>query len=200
MKNKKRRKNKIAPFIINFCKSISKEQPVLVPLLPIVGKKVNECFTVVPEHILANGGKQKIGWCIHVWRRVLIEAEFHCVWESPERELIDITPKIYKTDFIIFLPDTTKRYTGRQVDNIRKPLSSDKNVSQFIRLCQEHFRYVNKDNLADYHGEVTIKADFIDKHYRMQKLELYLMSKFGNERGYATTTGFKHYHMHHPYQ
>jgi hypothetical protein len=91
MKNK----NKMVPAIINFCKEISSEQPIFVSLRPVVDKPINECFSIVPKHITTHGGKQKIGWCIHVWRYVLIEAEFHCIWESPEGKLIDITPRVY---------------------------------------------------------------------------------------------------------
>lgn len=176
-------KNKIAPFILNFCNEISTEKPVLVPLSPLPDKPINECFTIVPEHIAAHGGKQKIGWCIHVWRKVLIEAEFHCVWESPEGKLIDTSPKIYQTDFIIFLPDPTKIYTGRQVDNIRKSISKDIKVSDYIRLNQEYFRYSNKGDLADHYGEVEIKEDFVDKYDLILELELHLMSKYGHNRG-----------------
>jgi hypothetical protein len=180
-----KRKNKIAPFVANFCKEISSENPVIIPLRPIVGKPQNECFNIVPEYISANGGKQKIGWYILCWRHVLIEAAFHCVWESPEGELIDITPKIYKMQNIVFLPDPTKNYTGRQVDNIRKPLAPDKNILKFISLAEEYIRYVNNGDLADYYGKVEIKEDFIHKYNFMKQLESHLVAKYGNSRSIA---------------
>ena len=125
----------------------------------------------------------------------MVEAEFHCVWESPEGELIDITPKMYETQNIIFLPDSTKNYTGRQVDNIRKSISLDKNVSRFINLSQEYFRYINQGDLAEHYGVVAIKEDFIDRYNLMVKLELDLVHKFENNRGIATSSGFVRYHM-----
>lgn len=176
-------KNKIDLFILNFCKEISTKSPVLVPLRPLPNKPINECFTIVPEHIVAHGGKQKIGWCIHVWRKVLIEAEFHCIWESPEGKLIDITPKNYQTDLIIFLPDSTKSYTDRQVDNIRKSISADKNVSDLIKLHQEYFKYSNKGDLANHFGKIKITEDFIDQYKLMGKIQNQLTSKYGNNRG-----------------
>lgn len=125
----------------------------------------------------------------------MIEAEFHCIWESPEGELFDITPKMYETENIVFLPDPTKSFTGRQVDNIRKSISVDPNVTRLISLHQEYFRYINHGDLADHYGAVTIKKDFADKHDLMVKLELDLMRKFGNDRGIAKSGGFVRYHL-----
>lgn len=181
-----KQKNKIALFIVNFCKEVSGEKPVVIPLRPLSDKPINECFTIVPEHIATHGGQQKIGWYILFWRQVLIEAVFHCVWESPEGKMIDITPKVHKAQNIVFLPDPTKSYAGRQVDNIRKPLVRDENISRFIRLAEEYFGYINKGDLADHYGEVIIKEDFIDQYEDMMKLELHLMSKYGDRRCMAT--------------
>jgi len=195
MKRKQKIRSNITPFIINFCKEISDESPVLVPLRPLSGKPINECFTIVPEYISTYGGKQKFGWCIHVWKKVLIEAEFHCIWESPEGELIDITPKNYRIDKIIFLSDPEKGYTGRQIDNIRKSISTDKQVTEFIKLAKEYFEYTNKGELADYYGEVKIKEDFIDQYNLMQELELNLIRKYGNYRGISVGGRFINYNL-----
>ena len=190
-----KRKNKgISQFILNFCKTISSEKPILIPLRPAVAKPVNECFTIVPKHILSYGGKQKIGWNILVWRKVLIEAEFHSVWESPEGEIIDISPKIYEADFVVFLPDPTKNYTGSQVNNIRKSLSTNRNVRKYISFFDEYFRHTNEGDLADYHGEIAIEREFIDKYKFMVELERELVSKFGNDRGISISGRFVKYH------
>jgi hypothetical protein len=182
-----KQKNKIAPFVLNFCKDISPENPVLIPLLPVPGKPQNECFNIVPEHISTYGGKQKIGWYILYWRRVLIEAVFHCVWESPDGELVDITPKVYKMKNIVFLPDPAKSYTGRQVDNIRKPLATDKNIHKFIALAQVRFGQTNEGDLADQHGIVELGEDFIRTNNELAKIERHLVVKYGNRRGIATS-------------
>ncbi len=137
-----------------------------------------------------------IGWSIHIWKGVIIEAEFHCVWQSPEGKIIDITPKDYEVENIIFLPDPSKCYTGRQVDNIRKSLSTDSNVTEFISITQEYFRYLNKGDLADYYGEITIKEDFINRYNLMQELELLLKRKHGENRGISTGGHFVNYRYH----
>ncbi|MCI5157955.1 MAG: hypothetical protein D3906_05840 [Candidatus Electrothrix sp. AUS1_2] len=192
---KRKNKNKISQFVLNFCENISSEKPILVPLRPVVSEPINECFIVVPEHISSNGGKQKIGWCIHVWRKVLIEAEFHCVWESPKGELIDISPKIYNIDSIIFLPDSAKNYSGLQVDNIRKPLANDSSVLLFIRLMGEHYRDVNKGDLANQYGKIQVDDAFIEKYKGMGELQANITRKYGQDRGISIGGRFIKYHM-----
>jgi hypothetical protein len=183
MKRKQKRNNKIAPFIITFCNEISNETPVLVPLRPIPGKPHNECFNVVPEHIIMNGGKERYGWCIHIWKRVLIEAEFHCVWENPAGKLFDLTPKTEKGNFIIFLPAPDKKYEGRQVENIRKPLSRDKDIRILIKLWGEYFRYLNQGDLAGQYGMITIRDEgFSRVADQLVETEMVLKSRYGNQR------------------
>ena len=50
----------------------------------------------------------------------MVEAEFHCVWASPEGDLIDLTPKIEHGDSIIFVPDPNISYTGVQIENTQE--------------------------------------------------------------------------------
>lgn len=183
MKRKRSRKNKIASFILNFCKEISDINPVIVPLRPLTGKPLNECVNIVPEHIREYGGKECLGWCIHIWKKVLIEAEFHCVWENPSGELIDLTPKKDKGDFIIFIPTPNIKYDGRQVNNIRKSLSIDKDIQRYINLWDEYFRYTNQGDLEDQYGEITIEEErFSRLTNQMVEIERKIKSKYGNKR------------------
>ena len=69
-----------------------------------------------------NGGGFQYGWQIWEWPDVMIEAEFHAVWNSPQGILIDITPKQIDTHKILFLPDANRTYEGKQVNNFRQPL------------------------------------------------------------------------------
>jgi hypothetical protein len=85
---------KVPNYIREFCKTISDQEPIIISLCPITGKPANECVTIVSEHIASHGGKQKFGWWIHVWKNVFVEAEFHSVWESPDSELVDLTPRV----------------------------------------------------------------------------------------------------------
>lgn len=178
-----KRKDKIASFIINFCKTISNEAPVIVPLRPVCREPLNHCVITVPEHIRANGGKEEYGWCIHIWKRVLIEAEFHCIWINPSGELIDLTHKREKGNHIIFLPDQNMKYDGRQVNNIRKALTPDPLIKNYINMWNEYFRYTNDGDLAYYHGELpAMPQEFYALNKNMLIVEQALIKRYGNQR------------------
>lgn len=148
-------KHKLDPRILTFCRKMSSERPFFVPHRPIPEKKMKECFSIVPEHVLAYGGIQRAGWKIHFWEKVWIEAELHCVWEDKLGRFVDLTPKLEKGNFIIFLPAPNIKYTGRQIDNIRKAVTSDPDVIMLIKLYADKFRYMNQGDLADQYGEIS---------------------------------------------
>lgn len=180
-------KKRIPQYILEFCQEISDQDPRIIPLRPIAQKPLNECLTIVPEHITKHGGKQKFGWCIHVWKGVLVEAEFHCVWETPEGNLVDLTPKKEHGDAIIFIPDPDIKYTGVQIENIRKPLTNNPDVKEFIQLFEEYFQHMNKGDLATQYGLISISDEnIINLAQRMVEVEQKIVKKFGNHRTLAT--------------
>lgn len=124
-------------YVKSFCKGISDIPPVSIPSSPVSDVPLNECFGVVEEHISANGGRGVIGWSIWEWPGVFIEAEFHMVWEAPDKTMVDLTPKPKAFETIIFLPDTKKQYRGRQIDNIRKPLIQSLTVQRFLDTAKK---------------------------------------------------------------
>ena len=138
----------------SFCLSISDKDPTFVPSKPLPGSPINECFSIVPQHIVTHGGKAHTGWSIWEWPGVMIEAELHMIWESPEGDLMDITPKPIDFDSILFLPDPKKEYRGRQFNNIRKPLVNSLLVRRYIETHNRIFVELNKGDLANYHGEI----------------------------------------------
>ena len=74
------------------------------------------------------------------------------------------------------VPDPRARYAGRQVDNVRVPLSSDPRVRQFIYLCQRRFELENTGALADQHGLVELPPG-IAKAHRMVMDQLDRLAK-----------------------
>ena len=117
----------------------------------------------------------------------MVEAEFHCVWASPEGDLIDLSPKIEKGDAIIFVPDPNAKYTGVQIENIRKPLTNNPDVREFIKLFHEYFLYMNKGDLATQYGQISISDEnTINLMQRISELEQKIKRKFGNHRTLAT--------------
>ncbi len=135
------------------------------------------------SHVKEHGGKQIYGWCIHVWKKVMIEAEFHCIWETPDGKLIDITPKKERGKEIVFIPDPEKIYNGQQVNNIRKPIATDQDIKRFIELFEEYFRIINEGELEDKHGYITINTEEFHKLAKeMVSIESKLRDEYGNQR------------------
>jgi hypothetical protein len=97
------------------------------------------------------------GWRIWEWPNTLIEAEFHAVWRTPDDRLIDITPAPNDFRRILFLPDSSRSYEGRQIDNIRKALYKHPLMDEFIRLWEEQFEIYNKGDRAYMHGRMSFK-------------------------------------------
>ena len=138
------------------------EQPQYVKVLVESGAEVNDCFCNLERKINRDGGRIQYGWAIWHLPGVLMEAEFHAIWISPERELIDISPRPIQFKKIMFLPDPKVVYSGRQIDNIRIPLNKDPRVKEFITLCEERYKIMNEGELADKHGPITIPHEKIE--------------------------------------
>lgn len=143
---------------------------------PVPDRAFNDCFVTVDRQVASNGGAPVFGWAIWEIPGVLIEAEFHAVWQQPEGTLLDMSARPLRCDSITFVPDPNARYAGRQVDNVRAPLSSDPRVRQFIYLCQRRFELENTGALADQHGLVELPPG-IAKAHRMVMDQLDRLAK-----------------------
>lgn len=86
----------------------------------------------------------------------MVEGEFHAVWRSPDGNLLDVTPNALNSDKILFITDPSRTYQGKQIDNIRIPLSKDQRVLEFIDLAHRRFLVMNEGDLAYQIGEVAI--------------------------------------------
>lgn len=140
---------KISPKILELAKEVSPmEKLQYIPLAPLSWCQELDCFGNVDEQVRKSGGSVQLGWQIWEFKNVLIEAEFHAVWKSPEGKLIDITPKPYAFKTILFIPDNTRQYTGRQIDNIRMPLKNDDEINLFIGMCKREFEIYNEGDRA----------------------------------------------------
>ena len=93
------------------------------------------CFPNVDEKVKRDGGKAHYGWAIHQ-TDLLCEAERHAVWESPNEDLIDITPREFVTENTMFVSDNNFIYTGQLVDNVRVNITSNPVVDDFIKVCE----------------------------------------------------------------
>lgn len=93
-----------------FLKRISSERAIFLSLTVMDGMEVAQCHMNVDRLVICNGGKAVYGWVI--WESSeLLEAEFHCVWQSPDgADLLDVTPRLHNQDKILFLPDPIRSF------------------------------------------------------------------------------------------
>lgn len=129
----------ISLVITEFCLNIApKAIPNFVEVHPHPESQPNECFYNVDAVVQKHGGHRILGWCIWKWANVLIEAEAHAVWQSPEGNLIDVTPHTGNESKILFLPDESMVYVGEPLPNHRKALTNSPLTAELITLCEEH--------------------------------------------------------------
>jgi hypothetical protein len=184
--------NEINERVMNFCNSISNERPIYVPVAPDADATAHNCFINVPNKIKKVGGRQVIGWAIWLWPQMYIEAEFHCVWISPDGLLIDITPKDKPTHKVFFLPDSTKKYDGQQVNNIRQAITNNGLIEDLFLVSDAiyyHTRYRNQGtgNKVTFKGE---DAQIFQWLVRWKKGILKMLEK-GDSRGGPCPCGSK---------
>jgi hypothetical protein len=108
-----------------------------VPVKAPEGALPNECFENVRLQVAAHGGGIRYGWMLWEWPAILLEAEFHAVWANPQGSLLDVTPKVDGEKQILFLPNSTRIYENKYVDNVRMALRDDRDVREFIQVVEE---------------------------------------------------------------
>jgi uncharacterized protein YecA (UPF0149 family) len=75
-------------------------------------------------------------------------------------------PKLHRS---LFLPDPALSDTGKQIDNIRKPLVDDAKLSTFINAANAIFDIYNRGERASQFGRIAITRD---EYAELQRLEL----------------------------
>jgi len=148
-----------APAVVKLCEAVcSGEEPRYVKRQFDQSAGTLDCFVDVDRRVSEQGGQTEYGWRIWIWPAVLIEAEFHAVWRSPEGELIDIsTPPDYAS-CVLFLPDPTRVWDGRQVKNVRVPLADNAEIAELIGIYDRVFEIQNHGELAYQYGRVEIES------------------------------------------
>ena len=110
--------------------------PAFVPVKPVAGAEINRCHVNVAEHVLEHGGDAVFGWII--WQsQVLLHAEAHCNWRSPQGEMIDITPKDDCEAQVLFLSDPNMKWQGRMIPSRRVARNQWLSVSKLIHLHEQ---------------------------------------------------------------
>ncbi|MFC1615215.1 zinc chelation protein SecC [Patescibacteria group bacterium] len=163
------------PNIIDLCKKLApNNQPIYLNIEIINGAIENECYKNVESQIKNQGGSIQYGW--QIWETIpdlMAEAEFHAVWVDNNGKFHDLTPKsLQGIDRILFLPDSVRKYSDRQIDNVRISLQDDDLIKKFIENAEKCFKAINRGELASYHGYIVADADSEIQKLMKEKEEL----------------------------
>ena len=149
----------ITEAVRSFCRGVAAgSQPVYLDARPVPGAAPDDCFAVVARRVALRGGERVLGWQIWEHPGLMIEAEFHAVWRDPSGRLADITPKPEGISSILFLPDPSRSYEGRQVNNIREPLWDTPEVREFIAAADARFEFMDRDERSYQHGKIVLRG------------------------------------------
>jgi hypothetical protein len=163
---------RISEQILELCRTIDPTQePLYVPVRPWHGGRADYCFYNVEDKVKASGGGVQYGWTIWEQPGILIEAEFHAVWISPQSEFVDITEKVDGEQEILFLPDSSRVWEGEMIENIRRPLVDNAYTRHLIRYSEAMFR-LRKKYWRD--GQSMISFEELQRHewqYGLQNLK-----------------------------
>lgn len=180
----------INSMVLDFCKNISKSEPRFVPVIPMEESKVDECFPNVSRIVETCGGRAEYGWKIWLWPSVFIEANFHAIWSSSDGELIDITPNRDGEKEILFLRDQSCEFKGLRVDNIRKNISKNKLVDEYIELHRISFLFHNYKQIPYSYGRRYVGEELdILKWLGEWDYHLRIMIRNGKSRGVSCPCG-----------
>ena len=163
--------------IDRLCKELDRSvQPIFVRVKLEPDAERAECTRNVHKKIMRAGGQIRFGWVIWEIPNIMIEAIYHAIWISPQGEPIDITPKKQENaERILFLEDSKDKYNDglsfRRIDKVRKPLSDDPLVVEFIEICEEMFEFeekVSPGSMLHLEGETLKYYEVLErKKYRL---------------------------------
>ncbi len=172
----------IKPYIVSFSRQVIgavDAMPFYIPCTPLHNFPHNECFSLVESYVALHGGNMVLGWAIWEYPKAFIEAEFHAVWCAPDGSYLDISPRNHVVPRVLFIPDVRRKYNGTQVDNIRKPLTKDKNIENFLSLRSEYFRLLNEGDLKHQLGEISATPKILANIKEATILEEKLLRHYG---------------------
>lgn len=112
--------------VTNFCRSELGGEPRYVSLQILPYCQHGMCFLNVWDAVKQYGGKAVYGWIVWYDPGVLIEGEYHAVWERPDGLLVDVTPKPDGEEQIAFVSTgyEPNEITGKLQQAIERKLSN----------------------------------------------------------------------------
>jgi hypothetical protein len=102
--------------ILTLCQRLCPEKkPRYVDVRPDKHSHGLQCHINVEKKVKKKGGRMVHGWEISEVPNGWIEAQFHSVWETKSKDLVDITPEQNGQRRILFLEDIHRVYSGSKV-------------------------------------------------------------------------------------
>lgn len=131
--------------ILKLCRMIGTgTSPVRVRVVPEPQSMPNECGQNVQTKIQRCGGSIQHGWIIWEVPNVLIEGEFHAVWQSPAGELLCVSAREDEEGELLFLPDRSRKLCSLPVPNMGISWPYSKPVERFLEAEAAFQRFKNR--------------------------------------------------------
>lgn len=145
----------------SFAREISGgENPRYVPVVPVAQGRLADCFNNVRRQIQCAGGGIQFGWALWLIPQIMIEAEHHAVWQSPDGKLIDVSPYPRPLRKTLFVPDARYPDDGKPIDNIRKAIYDHPLVDEFISRGRRKYELLHETHAdVPVGGEVHLSWD-----------------------------------------
>ena len=178
---------KITQIIRDMCTSIAPDStPVFVAVHPEPWAVYRDCFSNVLHMIQLHGGVMVLGWTIWQWGNILLDAEAHAIWQSPDGKLVDITPHSYQETSILFLQDSSVNYHEAPIPNHRQALTQSPLVAKLIQLHNQQDAIMCSCQAMDFY---TVPADLV-RH--INAIHIYINRKVGRNDPCPCGSGLKY--------
>ena len=167
--------------VLNLCNQlVLGEKCTLLQVEPVSNAVENECYDNVAKAISLKGGSIQYGWKIYEGLPgLMLEAEFHAVWVDSEGVMHEVSPaSLPGMNTILFLPDSSRTYTGTQIDNVRIALRDDPLITDSLKNAEAYYEATNRGDLANQHGEITLTPEMKALGMRSQDLFTKIVQKF----------------------
>lgn len=120
-----------------FCCEINPQAKYIrVPVIPELEASNGNCSKNVLAKVAKSGGQLITGWDISWECDGLIEAEWHSVWQSPDGELVDITPRNDNQRESIFIPEPGEAFPLNFIPNLRLAIQDTPRSRALFKLSE----------------------------------------------------------------
>lgn len=159
--------------VSQLCRELSPAaHPQYLRVTPEQGAQPDDSFGIVERHVERHGGSVRYGWRIWEWPGVMIEAEFHAVWEDASGQLHDLTPAPQPVDTILFLPDPARAPNGKPLNSVRRALSARPEIQNYIQAADAEFELMNRGPRAEQYGEITLSGEDAQELIAIQRAKM----------------------------